>query len=194
MLDSLAFPADQTPQEPRGAEVWLREEGTRNAELVFSFPINEELNDAVKQIPGRWFDWHRKHWRVPADPRNGPAVTSILARFPDLQPREDVLAWLSDSGKWRGLVSLSAREGDGFFVIRTMSGDRPEELDGARRTDSGLDLLPLDAESVRRLSEPRAPSSTTWREGPSRRSVRGAPRRRPSSTSSSTSRTSRSSP
>ena len=131
--------------QPSG-EVWLREEGTRDAELVFSFPIDEELNDAVKQLPGRWFDWSRKHWRVPADPRNGPAVTSILARFPRLVPREDVLAWLSDSGKWRGLVSLAARDGAGFFVVRTMSGDRPEELEGARRTESGLDLLPLDAE------------------------------------------------
>ncbi len=153
MLDSLAFPADQSPEQPRRGEVWLREEGTREAELVFSFPIDDELNDAVKQIPGRWFDWHRKHWRVPADPRNGPAVTSILARFPQLEPREDVLAWLSDSGKWRGLVSLTARDGEGFFVIRTMSGERPEELDGARRTDSGLDLLPLDAESVQRLRD-----------------------------------------
>ena len=128
--------------------MWLREAGTRDAELVFSFPIDKELNDAVKQLPGRWFDWHRKHWRVPADPRNGPAVTSILARFPQLVPREDVLAWLSDSGKWRGLVSLAARDGTGFFVVRTMSGDRPDELDGARRTDNGLDLLPLDADSA----------------------------------------------
>jgi hypothetical protein len=152
MLVCLAFRADQTPQEPRG-EVWLREAGTREAELVFAFPIDDALNDAVKQIPGRWFDWHRKHWRVPADPRNGPAVTSILARFPQLRPREDVLAWLSDSGKWRGLVSLTARDGRGFFVIRTMSGDRPGELDGARRTDTGLDLLPLDAAGVEVLRD-----------------------------------------
>ncbi len=153
MLDSLAFPADQSPQEHRRGEVWLREEGTRNAELVFSFPIDEELNDAVKQIPGRWFDWHRKHWRVPADPRNGPAVTAILARFPQLEPREDVLAWLSDSGKWRGLVSLTSRDRAGFFVIRTMSGDRPEELEGARRTEGGLDLLPLDEHGASVLGE-----------------------------------------
>jgi len=148
----LAFSPDQGAQEPRG-EVWLREAGTREAELVFSFPINEALNDAVKQIPGRWFDWHRKHWRVPADPRNGPAVTSILARFPKLEPRDDVLDWLSDSGKWRGLVSLTARDGSGYFVVRTMSGDAPEELEGALRTDSGLHLVALDADGVSRLRD-----------------------------------------
>ena len=148
----MAFSPDEQPAQPSG-EVWLREAGTRDAELVFAFPIDGELNDAVKQLPGRWFDWHRKHWRVPADPRNGPAVTSILARFPQLVPREDVLAWLSDSGKWRGLVSLTVRDGAGFFVVRTMSGERPEELDGVRRTDSGLDLLPLDADGARRLRE-----------------------------------------
>jgi len=148
----LAFRADQTPHEPCG-EVWLREAGTRDAELVFAFPIDKELNYAVKQLPGRWFDWQRKHWRVPADPRNGPAVTSILARFPRLAPRPDVLAWLSDSGRWRGLASLTARDGSGFFVIRTMSGERPEELDGARRTESGLDLLPLDADGARRVRD-----------------------------------------
>ena len=38
MLDSLAFPADQSPEQPRRGEVWLREAGTRDAELVFSFP------------------------------------------------------------------------------------------------------------------------------------------------------------
>ncbi len=146
------FPESSSDQ-PSTGEVWLREAGTRDAELVFAFPIDKELNDAIRQLPGRWFDWHRKHWRVPADPRNGPAVTSILARFPQLVPREDVLAWLSDSGRWRGLVSLTARDGQGFFVIRTMSGERPDSLEGARRTEGGLDLLPLDADGAERLRE-----------------------------------------
>ena len=161
-LVSLAFSPDQSPQEPAG-EVWLREPGTRDAELVFSFPIDEQLNDAVKAMPGRWFDWHRKHWRVPADPRSAPAVTQLLARFPQLTPREDVLAWLSDSGKWRGPgVALIARDGEGWFVIRTMSGDRPEELSGARRTEA----RPRPAAAHGRL-----------RAAPARR--RGHPARRP---------------
>ena len=76
---------------------------------MFAFPIDEQLNDAVKAMPGRWFDWHRKHWRVPADPRSAPGGDPAAARFPQLTPREDVLAWLSDSGKWRGLVCSHRR-------------------------------------------------------------------------------------
>ena len=78
-----------------------RERG-RERELVFAFAFDEDLNEAVKELPRRWFDWRRKHWRVPADPRSAKAVEQLLARFPALQPDAEVLSWLSDSDSGAG--------------------------------------------------------------------------------------------
>jgi Penicillin binding protein transpeptidase domain len=96
-------------------------------ELVFDFPFNEELNEAVKRLPRRWFDWRRKNWRVPADPRLGRAVEELLGRFPELVPAPEVLAWLTDSGRWKALVSVVSRAGRGAFVLRTISENRAME-------------------------------------------------------------------
>jgi SWI/SNF-related matrix-associated actin-dependent regulator of chromatin subfamily A-like protein 1 len=116
------------PESAPSRRVWLRTDDPREAELVFAFPIDPELNDAVKRLPGRWFDWQRKHWRVPADPLSAKAVAEILAQFPDLTPDPSVLAWMSDSDRWRALVSVTARNGEGVFVVRTLSGEPPPEL------------------------------------------------------------------
>ena len=137
------------PQSPAGGEVWLRDAGSRNAELVFAFPFEDELNAAVKRLPGRWFDWRRRHWRVPADPRSAPEVVEILRRFPALDATAEVTAWLSDSRRWRGIVSVTSREGAGAFVIRTLHGDRPEGLpQGAITGDGDVVLLPFSAEAA----------------------------------------------
>jgi len=126
----------------------------RDSELVFAFPIDEKLNAAVKELPGRWFDWRRRHWRVPADPRSAPAVSRLLERFDSLEPRPEVLAWLTDSDRWRGLVSIAEHDGAGAFVVRTLSGDEPPELSRAHRAENGNALLALDdagAETVSSL-------------------------------------------
>src|SRR3954465_7870083 len=95
---------------PGQGRVWMRAENPRELpELVFEFPFDEELNEAVKRLPRRWFNWRYKHWRVPADPRPAKAVEGRLARFPDLEPAPDVVAWLGDSDRWRSLVSVVAR-------------------------------------------------------------------------------------
>jgi hypothetical protein len=114
----------------RGGRVWLRTDDPREPELVFAFPVDDELNEAVKRLPGRWFDWQRKHWRVPARPFAAKAVAEILARFPELTPDPTVLAWMSDSDRWRALVSVTARGGRGVFVVRTLSGEPPGDLPG----------------------------------------------------------------
>src|SRR5919109_1297455 len=107
--------------------VWLLAADPRDPELVFDFPFNAELNEAVKRLPRRWFDWRRKNWRVPADPRIGRAVEEVLGRFPELIPAPEVLAWLTDSGRWKALVTVVSRGGRGAFVLRTISGDPPAE-------------------------------------------------------------------
>ena len=137
-----------------GGEVWLRGAASRDAELVFAFPRDDELNAAVKRLPGRWFDWRRRHWRVPAQPRSGPAVADILERFPALVASPEVRAWLSDSGRWRGIVSVTAYEGAPHFVVRTLAGDRPSELpEGASPGDGHLLLVPLTADNAARLAQ-----------------------------------------
>src|SRR5215217_3050217 len=82
-LTSEPLPTDN--ERPHG-RVWLRDEDPREgAELVFDFPFDEDLHEAVKRLPRRWFDWRRKHWRVPADARIGKLVAELLGRFPNLE-------------------------------------------------------------------------------------------------------------
>jgi superfamily II DNA or RNA helicase len=128
--------------------VWLLADNPRDRELVFEFPVNDELNDAVKELPRRWFDWRRKHWRVPADPRIGPDVEALLARFPGLQAAPEVGAWLSHSHDWRGIVSVLAHEGAGAFVVRSLHGDPPAELESTMAVAEDRHVLPFTTESA----------------------------------------------
>ena len=134
-------------------QVWLLADNPREPELVFDFRFNEDLNDAVKELPGRWFDWRRKHWRVPARPRVAKAVEELLARFPDLVPSPDVLAWLSDSDRWRAVCTVVARDGRGHFLVRTLQGDRPDELDRGTDAGDGRTLFPFSAENATLLKQ-----------------------------------------
>jgi hypothetical protein len=114
--------------EVQGGAVWLLADNPRDPEIVFEFPFDEELNEAVRRLPGRWFNWRRKHWRVPADPRIAKQVAEVLEQFERLKPSAEVLDWLSDSDRWRALVFVGAHDGVGAFVLHTISGDPPEEV------------------------------------------------------------------
>ena len=84
-MTSEPLPTDT--ERPQG-RVWLRDEDPREGrELVFDFPFDEDLNEAVKRLPRRWFDWRRKHWRVPADARVGKLVAELLAASRSSRPR-----------------------------------------------------------------------------------------------------------
>ena len=133
---------------PSGGRVWLLADNPREQEIVFDFPRDDELNEAVKQLPGRWFDWRRKHWRVPADPRLGKAVEGLLGRFPQLVPSPDLLAFLRDSDRWRALVSVVSYEGRGAFVIRTLHGDPPPELERGIATGEGRVVFPFSEDNA----------------------------------------------
>src|SRR4051812_50199124 len=65
---------DPTPREsePVSGQVWLLADNPREPELVFAFRFNEDLNEAVKELPGRWFDWRRKNWGGAPPPAGGP--------------------------------------------------------------------------------------------------------------------------
>jgi superfamily II DNA or RNA helicase len=144
----LAVDPTQRVSEPVSGQVWLLSDNPREPELVFDFAFNEDLNEAVKELPRRWFDWRRKHWRVPAHPKLAKPVEELLARFPDLVPSPDVLAWLSDSDRWRAVCTVVAREGRGHFLVRTLQGDRPEELERGTDAGDGRTLFPFSAENA----------------------------------------------
>ena len=138
---------------PTQGRVWLLPDEPRGPELVFSFPFDEELNEAVKRLPGRWFNWRRKHWRVPADMRIAKAVEGLLARFPELEASPEVVGWMTDSDRWRALVSVASHEGSGAFVMRTISGDAPDELEGALPLGQHGLVLPFSEENAEQLSQ-----------------------------------------
>jgi len=139
---------------PTSGQVWLLDEDPRRPELVFAFPLDEALNETIKQLPGRWFDWRRKHWRVPADPRLAKPIAKVLEHFPALVPTGEVLAWLNDSDRWRALVSVTAHEGEGAFLLRTLSGEMPTgDLDGAIAIAEDRLVIPFDRRAARQLSQ-----------------------------------------
>jgi SWI/SNF-related matrix-associated actin-dependent regulator of chromatin subfamily A-like protein 1 len=144
----LATDPSQNEPVPASGRVWLLEDNPRESEIVFDFAFHEELNDAVKELPRRWFDWRRKHWRVPAHPRVAKEVEALLGRFPDLVPSPEVLAWLSDSDRWRAICTVVAREGRGHFLVRTLQGDPPPELEDATDAGEGRVLFPFAEESA----------------------------------------------
>jgi len=127
----MSEPSDHEPAPGRG-KVWLRAESRREQDLVFDFPFNEELNEAVKELPRRWFNWRAKHWRVPADPQIVKQVEAVLDQFPELDVAPEVRSWLGNAHNWRALVSVLVHDGAGAFVLRTVSGEPPDdELEGA---------------------------------------------------------------
>ena len=140
-------------ERPPGGRVWLLADNPREPELVFDFRFDEELNEAVKRLPRRWFDWRRKHWRVPADPRLAKAVEAVLGRFPELVAAPEVLAWLTDSDRWKALATVIARHGEGAFVLRTIAGEPPGELaQTAESVGEGRLVLPFEADSAELLA------------------------------------------
>jgi SWI/SNF-related matrix-associated actin-dependent regulator of chromatin subfamily A-like protein 1 len=147
-MDSLV---DSQPL-PGAGRVWLLVEDRSKRELVFDFPFDEDLNEAVKGLPGRWFDWRRKHWRVPADTGSAKAVGELLEQFPELVVEPDVVAWLTDSDRWQALVSVVIHEGAGAFVVRTVAGDPPPTgLEGGIATGEDRVVFPFDPATASRL-------------------------------------------
>jgi SWI/SNF-related matrix-associated actin-dependent regulator of chromatin subfamily A-like protein 1 len=143
----------ENPAVPARGRVWLLAEGRSKSELVFDFRFDEELNEAVKRLPGRWFDWRRKHWRVPAEASAAKDVSELLARFPELVVEPDVVAWLNDSERWRALVSVVTHEGAGAFVVRTVTGEAPtDELAGGTAIADDRLVFPFTPVAATRLS------------------------------------------
>jgi SWI/SNF-related matrix-associated actin-dependent regulator 1 of chromatin subfamily A len=122
--------------------------------VVFAFPYRAEVVDAVRAIPGRRFDWDAKEWWAPQADATAPYVKGVLERFPSLLAADEVHAWLAEAVTgWVGRVGATRLDGRGAFVLETISGELPAELDWTER--GGRAWVPFSQEAADTLLELR---------------------------------------
>lgn len=157
------------------ADVWLRA-GAIGQELVFASPADQELNAAIKRLPGRRFDFTDRSWTVPAAPSLAGAVERLLEEHPWLTVSDAVDDWLdAHPHDWAALATVVEHERAPWFVVDTLYGALPRELlDGAAELERGTLLLRADPtalalldrhESAIRLDAPGAAALSALRDG-----------------------------
>src|SRR4051812_38960320 len=143
---------DLAPERPN---VELRLAPSGEPVVVFAFPYDAHLVNAMRAIPGRRFDWVEREWVVPRHEATAVYVADVLARWPALVASEEVQAWLGESPlRWLGRATTRKHDGAGQFVVRTVAGEMPDEIrelatDGAERDV----ILPFSAEAADALLE-----------------------------------------
>jgi SWI/SNF-related matrix-associated actin-dependent regulator of chromatin subfamily A-like protein 1 len=121
---------------------------------VFAFPYRADIVDAVRAIPGRRFDWDAKEWWAPQADDTAPFVKGVIERHPSLLVADDVSAWLAEAASgWVGRVGAARLDGRGAFVLETISGELPDELDAQDR--GGRLWLPFSRATAEALLELR---------------------------------------
>jgi SWI/SNF-related matrix-associated actin-dependent regulator of chromatin subfamily A-like protein 1 len=114
--------------------VELRADRHGHAHVVFAFPYRADIVDAVRAIPGRRFDWDAKEWWAPQGDETAPYVKGVIERHPSLLVADEVSAWLAEATSgWVGRVGAARLDGRGAFVLETISGELPEELEAEER-------------------------------------------------------------
>ncbi len=126
-----------------------------NPAMVFSFPYDMPLNNAVRSLPGRRFDWETREWTVPCNPDWAPDVAELLEVFPRVVPAPAVSHWLSNAAGWHG---LAAAWDDGYGTVlglRSLAGSLPEWLEEMEpeRRDGGWLTVPLDEDLAERVAD-----------------------------------------
>jgi len=132
----------------------MRADGAGGHELVFAFPADQELNTAIKRLPGRRFDFVQRTWDVPAEPSQAAAVQALLERHPWLQISADVADWLDAQAQaWAALATVVEHERSPWFVVHMQYGDAPRQLlDHAAELEDGVLLLAADAAGANLLA------------------------------------------
>src|SRR4051794_12858693 len=140
---------------PAGPNVELRDAEGDARIVVLAFPYDARIVNAVRGIPHRRFDWDRREWWAPVDDWVGVHVADVLARFPELEPSDEVAAWLANlRSRWIGRVRTARHDGRGWFVLETRAGELPDELASvAIPRDERRALAPLTAEVAAALRE-----------------------------------------
>ena len=137
--------------------VQLRTDREGREIVVLAFPYDVRIVEAARRIPGRRFDWDAREWWAPVDDWVGAHVADILARFPELEPSDEAVAWLRGLGeRWIGTVSTARHDARGWFLLRTRAGEIPAALrEGALEREHDV-LVPLTRESAAVLIAERA--------------------------------------
>ncbi len=113
--------------EPVVYNVELRKDGYGHDSVVFAFPYQPDVVDAVRAVPGRRFDWEAREWWAPRADATAPYVKGVLERHASLTVAPDVAAWLERAVTgWVGRVSAGRVDGAGAFLLDRIAG----ELDG----------------------------------------------------------------
>lgn len=122
--------------------------------LVFSFPFDELLNNAVKRLPGRWFNWETREWTVLCRPEAAEEIAEMLACFPRVAVEPEVSEWLATAAGWHAIAAVWDN-GDGpVLSLRLLGGVPPPELQQIGELSPGGSLaVPLTAEVARLVTE-----------------------------------------
>lgn len=135
----------------------------RVPELVLDVP--RWMNDDVRAIPGRYFDWTGHVWRAPLSVHAAIIARKLLDdQRGGLFPDEHVAAWLGGMSRWHGETTVIELDDGPRLAIVTLLGEPPSRLtDHAERmspeaaeealgiSSRAVDLLPFDADGVQLL-------------------------------------------
>ena len=141
---------------PPRPNVELRVAANGEPVVAFGFPYQADIVDAMRAIPGRRFDWDRKEWLVPKHDVTAVYVADVLRRWPDLTAQDEVVAWLESAPKtWLGRVTVRKHGGSGQFVVRTLAGPVPDEIEAHVEEHVGdrFSVLPFTQEAADALLE-----------------------------------------
>ncbi len=134
--------------------VELRPDPVGNPAVVFAFPYQRDIVEAMRGIPGRRFDWQTKEWWAPRADAVAPYIRGVLERHPSLSVAPDVERWLAGAVTgWVGRVTAQRRDGRGHFVLETIAGKLEPELAERAEELGGRLWLPFDAEVAEALLE-----------------------------------------
>ncbi len=137
----------------------------RMPELVLDVP--RALNDIVRTIPGRYFDWANHVWRAPLGVPAAITVKQLLDRSDtQLFPDGEVADWLRTLDRWHGEARVVELPAGPRLAVVTLLGEPPQRLrDAGTRLDpeaaeratgtatAVVDVLPFDADGVATLDD-----------------------------------------
>jgi SWI/SNF-related matrix-associated actin-dependent regulator 1 of chromatin subfamily A len=146
------MPMELVPGRPN---VELRSDRAEQRVVVLSAPYDRTLVELARSIPHRRFDWDAREWFAPISDWAALKVAEILERYPELEASEEVLTWLAGvHQRWIGTVSTVRHDGRGWWLLTTLAGPIPEELDeDLVELDDGRQLVALTPAAARTLRD-----------------------------------------
>ena len=127
-----------------GHNVELRSDHLGNDSVVFAFPYQPDIVDAMRGIPGRRFDWQTKEWWAPRADVVAPYVKGVIERHSALSVAPEVDQWLAQAvSGWVGRVTAQRQDGRGHFVLDTIAGELEPELESLADARGGRLWLPF---------------------------------------------------